>query len=974
MLSQWKRNVLLISFLSLLAAVPAHVWAVSLSPELVERLRSEGRLEEWTTRADRARERGVWEAGANPPVLTKSPLTGTQIDTVRAIVILVDFEDNLHTRNPAEFDTLLFSKGFILPTGSMRDFFWENSYQGFEVIGDVVGWYRMPQDYVYYTCTVGENGFGTYPYNVQKLVEDAVAAADPFVDFADYDRDGNGFVDAVFVVHAGPGAEETGNDCHIWSHRWVTNGYLYVDGVKIFDYSMEPERRAGGTLVDIGVFCHEFGHVLGLPDLYDTDYSSSGLGRWSLMAGGSWNNSGRTPAHFDAWSKYKLGFVSVERLTSNETDVEIPQVETSPAVYRLWTSGALGSQYFLVENRQRTGFDTYIPGEGLLIYHVDEAKSGNTQEWCPGSPASMHYKVALEQADGFFGLEGCYGGATSGDGADPFPGSHNKRAFDDTSAVDSRDYYDNSTQVAAWNISDSDSVMYANLDVTWSRPGLSLDQFTMDDLAGGDGDGRPEGGETVKLYFAISNMWLALNGATVTASADTDGVVFTDNESYLGDIGTGGSADNYGDPVEFEVGLSFPGRSTIFTLHVEGNGGSYSHDFQVEVSVGAVEILLADHAGAYQSYYTDALDTLEQVYDVWDAYGEADPDFSLGQYKYIIWYTGDHTSSLFTQAQVESLMSFLDNGGRLFLTSQDAVEVLASSQDPLFQQFLTDYLHVSYGGNSSELLVAEKAGDEIGDDMWIFPGGPDSPDNQTSKDNLVPDSETDTVLMYSGIWWEPTNLVAGAKFRNETFRVVVFGFGFEGINSSGQMYYGKPVSTPDEVMRKVLDWLKAPGPTVTVTSPNGGENWMAGQPYDILWESISFASPVTIEYSADGGGAWTALAAGTSNDGVYSWTVPDTPSDICLIRISDMDDGTPADQSDGYFSISSYAPGDANADGSVGLGDVIHVLNYLFKDGEPPIPPSAGDANGNCSVNLGDALYLLNYLYKNGDPPRPGCA
>ncbi|NIN67204.1 MAG: hypothetical protein GTO63_21395, partial [Anaerolineae bacterium] len=79
-------------------------------------------------------------------------------------------------------------------------------------------------------------------------------------------------------------------------------------------------------------------------------------------------------------------------------------------------------------------------------------------------------------------------------------------------------------------------------------------------------------------------------------------------------------------------------------------------------------------------------------------------------------------------------MSFLDNGGRLFLTSQDAVEVLASSPDPLFQQFLTDYLHVSYGGNSSELLVAEKAGDEIGDDMWIFPGGPDSPDNQTSKD------------------------------------------------------------------------------------------------------------------------------------------------------------------------------------------------------------------------------------------------
>lgn len=971
MFSQYKR-ILLLSLLLLVGLIPAHLQAVSLSPELVNRLRSEGRLEEWTARADRAREKGIWEASANPPMLSKSPLTG-QTDTVRAIVILVDFDDNLHTRNVGEFDTLLFSKGFILPTGSMRDFYWENSYQGFEVIGDVVGWYRMPQSYVYYTCTVGENGFGTYPYNVQKLVEDAVSAADPYVDFADYDRDGNGFVDAIFVVHAGPGAEETGNDCHIWSHRWVTNGYVYADGVKVYDYSMEPERRAGGALVDIGVFCHEFGHVLGLPDLYDTDYSSSGLGRWSLMAGGSWNNSGRTPAHFDAWSKYKLGFLSVDRLISNQANVEIPQVETSPVAYRLWTSGGLGVQYFLVENRQRTGFDTYIPGEGLLIYHVDEAKGGNTQEWCPDGPASMHYKVALEQADGSFGLEGCYGGANSGDGGDPFPGSQGKRAFDDTTALGSRDYYGNSTQVAVWGVSDSDSVMYANLDVTWSRPGLSLDEFSMDDLTGGDGDGRPEGSETVKLHFTISNIWLPLNGATVTASADTDGIVFTDDESYVGDIGTGASANNYLDPVEFEVGPSFPGRSTVFTLHVEGNAGSYTFDFQVEISVGSVEMLLVDHAGAYLSYYTQTLDSLGQVYDIWDAHAKGDPDFSFSGYRYLVWYTGDHTTSPFSSAHVESLISFLDNGGRLFLTSQDAVELLSGSPDPTLQQFLTDYLHVGYGGNNGEFLVAESQGDEIGDDMWIFPGGPDSPDNQTSKDNLIPDSEADTVLLYSGIWWEPTDLVAGVKFQNEIFRVVTFGFGFEGINSSGQNYYGKQVSTPEEVMQKVLDWLKAPGPTINVTSPNGGENWLAGQIHEILWQSVSFDQTVMIEFSTDGGDVWSSVAATTANDGAYSWLVPDTPSDSCLIRIADAGDMMPVDQSDGYFSIGSYVAGDASGDGSVTLGDVIYLLNYLFRGEEAPYPMAAGDANASCSVDLGDALYLLNYLYKTGDPPQPGC-
>ncbi|NIN01456.1 MAG: M6 family metalloprotease domain-containing protein, partial [candidate division Zixibacteria bacterium] len=443
MRSHGKSIILVLCLFVLSSLTGTPLWAVSLSPELVDKLKEEGRLQEWAVKADSARQRGVWQANANPPLAAKRAFTAVDaIDTVMAVVIMVDFDDKIHSRSTSEFDNLLFSKGFVLPTGSMRDFFWENSYGTFEVIGDVMGWYRMPQDYVYYTCTYGENGFGPYPYNAQKLVEDAVNAADPYVNFADYDRDGNGFVDALFVVHAGPGAEENGNPCDIWSHRWVTNGYVYVDGVRVYDYSMEPEIRAGGSLVDIGVFCHEFGHMLGLPDLYDTDYSSSGLGRWSLMAGGSWNNGGRTPAHFDAWSKSKLGFSTPVQLSSNQTDVEILQAETSPVSYRLWTSGSGGSQYFLLENRQRIGFDSYLPGDGLLIYHVDETKTGNSQEWCPGGTAYQHYKVALEQADGSFGLEGCYGSADNGNSSDPFPGYQNKRSFDDTTYPGSRNYYD----------------------------------------------------------------------------------------------------------------------------------------------------------------------------------------------------------------------------------------------------------------------------------------------------------------------------------------------------------------------------------------------------------------------------------------------------------------------------------------------------------------------------------------------------
>jgi immune inhibitor A len=451
---------LLFSFLTL----SLEAYAVSLSPELVEKLKKEGRLEEVVRQANLARQKGVWQPNPNPPL--KRGGKSTQVDTIKAVVLLVDFDDNVSIRNRGEFDTLLFSKGFVFPTGSMRDFYWENSYQTLEVIGDVYGWYRMPQSYIAYACTLGyQYGFGSYPYNAQKLVEDAINAADPYVNFANYDQDGDGWVDALFVVHADQGAEQTGNPCDIWSHQWGTSTVMTEDGVNMYSYAMEPEVRYGTSLVDIGVFCHEFGHVLGLPDFYDYDYSSYGLGKWSVMAFGCWNNGGMTPAHFDAWCKYKLGWIDMDTLTFNLTNVEILQLETSPKAYRLWTLGGGGSQYFLVENRQMVGFDQYLPGDGLLIYHVDEDMWSNDNEWCPGAPAYPHYQMALEQADGGFQLEGCYGTPNKGDIGDPFPGSYDKRAFDDATTPSSRDYDDNSTQVAVWNISDSDSAMYANMDV-----------------------------------------------------------------------------------------------------------------------------------------------------------------------------------------------------------------------------------------------------------------------------------------------------------------------------------------------------------------------------------------------------------------------------------------------------------------------------------------------------------------------------
>lgn len=788
--------------------------AVSLKPEVAEKLRKEGRLQEWIDRWESAAQRGMYEQ--SPQQIAKLAKRGfTGVDTLRPLVLCVDFSDNEHSKDTSEFSWLLFSKDFTVPTGSFRDYYLENSYGKHDPQGAVYGWVTVDSSYDYYTA--GTNGTGSYPRNSQGLVEDVLDLVDPYVNFADYDFDGDLWIDGLMVVHAGPGAEETGDDWDIWSHRWQLPSIQWRDGVQILYYTVQPEVHEGGALIDIGVFCHEWGHFLGITwEEYDTDYTTDGLGYWSVMALGCYNNNGATPAHHSAYCKYFLGWSEVSMLASNQTGVEIIQAETSPVSYRLWTSGGGGNQYFMVENRQKTGFDFNLPGSGLLIYDVDIGQSENNSEWCPGDDPSPHLRTAIEQADGLWELENCPGYSTPdrGDANDPFPGFLVKRAFDDTTTPSSRDYSDNTTQVAVWNISDSDSVMYANLDVTWSRPNLAIDTFYFDDNAQGDGDGRPEPGETVKLYFAVSNAWKTLAAASAVASADTAGIDFSDSLANLGDIVSGGSANNYGDAIEFTVAPGFPTRKVDFTLHLCGDGGSYCVDLVHQADVGPTEILLVDDDNFTSgdsnciSYYQVALDSLGEVYDIWDKQAKAAPSADLSAYSILIWFTGDNRDSIFSTDDLLDLMSFLNGGGKLFLTSQDAVELLAGSADPEAQTFLSDYLHVGYGGYFDKFLVAGEPGDEIGDGMYIFPLQAPGADNQTSKDILLPGPEAEVVLGYRLTGWALTDSVAAAKYHNDIFRLVVFGFGLEAINPEMNEFSGQNLSKPRLVMQRVLNWLR----------------------------------------------------------------------------------------------------------------------------------------------------------------------
>lgn len=388
-----------------------------------------------------------YRLGTPPSVVSRAaaaraPLRGQ----IRVLVVLVDFADQEMEQDVAHFEELFFSEG-TMATGSVRDYFREVAHGLIDLVGEVVGPYRLPQTLETYAN--GEAGVGGSLPNARTMARDAAEAANPDVDFKPFDNDNDGFVDAFIVVHAGPGAEVTGDDGHIWSHKWVLPSEFPADNASVFAYLTIPEDAK------IGVSAHELGHlVFGWPDLYDTDDSSNGIGDWCLMAAGSWNDGGDTPAHPSAWCKKDQGWVDVVDHAS-DADVTIEDVKDTHTVHRLWRNGEPSSEYFLVENRQRDRFDEHLPGGGLLIWHIDDSIAGNTNE--------NHYKVALEQADGLRHLEDL---TNRGDAGDAYPGSTDNRAFTAASTPNSNSYAGTPTSVAVTQISDSGPSMTARVSVT----------------------------------------------------------------------------------------------------------------------------------------------------------------------------------------------------------------------------------------------------------------------------------------------------------------------------------------------------------------------------------------------------------------------------------------------------------------------------------------------------------------------------
>jgi len=332
---------------------------------------------------------GVVQAAPLPP----RPRAETE-GTLRVLVLLIEFVDVAH-------DTLrdggYFEDTFNNPDAqSLRAYYEEVSFGRLTINSTIVPtWWRSSQTMAFYgNDTAGGVDNANGP--IYRLVVEAVRAADPSVDFNAFDANSDRVVDHLVVVHAGLGQEDHNATDLIWSHRWavpdadpMTPGSqpLEADGVQVYGYIMVSEASP------VGVVTHEFGHELGLPDLYDGDESSAGAGRWDLMAGGTWNGfpAGSSPAHLSAWSRAQLGWIVPVTATGILEGVRIEAIETQGLTYLLPIRSGTPAEYFLVENRQPFGFDAALPGSGLLIWHVDEAMTTNDLDG--------HRLLDLEEAD-----------------------------------------------------------------------------------------------------------------------------------------------------------------------------------------------------------------------------------------------------------------------------------------------------------------------------------------------------------------------------------------------------------------------------------------------------------------------------------------------------------------------------------------------------------------------------------------------
>lgn len=342
---------------------------------VVEQRKAAGRMRRTAARS--ARRRVLAKAG--DPIATGQK---------HFLVILVQFKNqSFKSDTPQEdFSNLLNQPGYSHNggTGSARDFYYENSGGLFEPVFDVYGPVQLDNTVNYYGANSGGDDI-----RPEEAVIEGCTKLDDQIDFTQYDYDGDGYVDLVFMYYNGKGEADGGASNTIWPHQWEISSAgksLILDGVNIDSYACTNEIVGSGALsgemCGIGTACHEFGHAMGLPDFYDTDYDdhngeAGGLYDYSTMCGGSYNNEGRTPPYFNIEERILLGWQdeSIIREFPHSGSYTLTGINNNVA-YKTPTDTE--GEYFVYECRSLTGWDAYIPEAGMIVYHVDKSRRNVT--------------------------------------------------------------------------------------------------------------------------------------------------------------------------------------------------------------------------------------------------------------------------------------------------------------------------------------------------------------------------------------------------------------------------------------------------------------------------------------------------------------------------------------------------------------------------------------------------------------------
>ena len=454
------------------------------------------------------------------------------------LVMLVEFSDLEFTvDNPKDaFHDLLNKKGYSENggTGSSYDYYSENSNGEFDPTFDVVGPFKVNRNHAAYGDDKGDQMAAV-------LLAEACKVADPDINFADYDQDGNGVVDNIFFYYAGHNAAEgAGGDC-IWPHKWELYehvvGKLTMDGVNLntsYACTSEYSGHMGSNMAGIGTFTHEFGHVIGLPDFYDTNTEEGapeapGPGTLSLMCSGSYNNQGRTPPYLGGLERALLGWLDLTEWKESGIKTLNPihdnEAYMTPTKNKTPEDGALNGEYYVYEYRDGTGWDSHIGATGVAIYHVDR-RQAYLNAW------DVTNEVNDDPKHECYDLIESSGNPNALDNLGKlYPGSSNNREFSSNSNPASVDWEGNTT---GFNITEiTDNARNATLMLVNLSGGTIIEEFKDAGVNAIDREASYSAGDqfafkmTVSNYSPIEVVWF-FDGTE--QSSDTSSVELTAGE------------------------------------------------------------------------------------------------------------------------------------------------------------------------------------------------------------------------------------------------------------------------------------------------------------------------------------------------------------------------------------------------------------------------------------------------------------